>query len=139
MKTRTTILLAISLAVYCSNALTQVMDNPGFKALPRSINYATPLAPGQGAKAVIVYGKNAPWTKAAAEAVRKAVEDWSGVKLELADDRTVTSDETWLLNDAYVKAPLIAIGNAQDNRVMHALGTRYLLQSNRTWPGRTGS
>ena len=67
--------------------------------------------------------------------MQKAIEDWSGVKLDLADDRTVTSDETWLLTDACRKTPLIALGNARDNRVMHALGTRYLLQSNRTWPG----
>jgi hypothetical protein len=113
----------------------QVVDNPGFKALLRPINYATPLAPKDGLKAVIVYGKDAPWTKAAAEAVQKAVQDWSGVTLDLADDRAVTSEETWLLNDAYRKTPLVVLGNAQDNRVMHAMGTRYLLQSNRNWPG----
>lgn len=112
----------------------QVVDSP-FKALPRPINYATPLAPTGGVKAVIVYGKDAPWTKSAAETVQKAIMDWSGVKLELADDRTVTSEESWLLNDAYRKTPLIVLGNAQDNRVMHAMGTRYLLQSNRNWPG----
>lgn len=116
-------------------ALAQVVDNPGFKALPRPINYATPLAPSNGAKAVIVYGKDTPWTQKAALAVQQAVQDWSGVKLELMDDRTVTSDETWLLTDAYLKTPMIVLGNAQDSRVMHALGTRYLLQSNRTWPG----
>ena len=38
----------------------QEVDNPGFKALPRPINYATPLAPANGAKATIVYGKDAP-------------------------------------------------------------------------------
>ena len=31
--------------------------------------------------------------------------------------------------------PLIVLGNARDNRVMHALGTRHLLQSNRSFPG----
>ena len=113
----------------------QVLDDLGFRALPRPISYATPLAPKDGAKAVIVYGKNAPWTQTAATAVQKAIQDWSGVRLELADDRTVTSEETWLLTDAYRKTPMIVLGNAQDNRVMHALGTRYLLQSNRTWPG----
>jgi hypothetical protein len=113
----------------------QIVDNPGFAAQLRPINYATPLAPANGVKAVIVYGKDAPWTKTAAEAVQKAIADWSGVKLELADDRTVTSDDTWLLTDAYRKTPLVVLGNSQDNRVMHALGTRYLLQSNRTWPG----
>jgi hypothetical protein len=112
-----------------------VVDNPGFKALPRPINYATPLAPNEGAKAVIVYGKDSPWTRTAAQAVQKAIEEWSGVKLELADDRTVTSEDTWLLNDAYRKTPLVVLGNVQDNRVMHALGVHYLLRSNRTWPG----
>ena len=111
------------------------VDNPGFKALPRAINYATPLAPANGAKAVIVYGKGAPWTKSAAEVVQKAVADWCGVRLELADDRAVTAEDTWLLTDIYRKTPLVVLGNAQDNRVMHALGTRYLLQSNRSWPG----
>jgi hypothetical protein len=135
MKTRITALLAISLAFACGHALAQVVDNPGFKALPRPINYATPLAPAGGTKAVIVYGKNSPWTQAAATAVQKAIEDWSGVKLDLADDRTVTSEETYLLNDAYRKTPLIVLGNVQDNRVMLALGTRYLLRTNRTWPG----
>jgi arylsulfatase A-like enzyme len=53
----------------------------------------------------------------------------------LADDRTVTSEDTWLLNESYFKTPLIVLGSAQDNRVMHALGTRFLLRSNRTWPG----
>jgi hypothetical protein len=134
MNMRITAVLAISLAIYCGGALAQVVDNPGFKALPRPINYATPLAPAGGAKAVIVYGKTAPWTQSAATAVQKAIQDWSGVKLELVDDLTVTSEETWLLDDAYRKTPLIVLGNAQDNRVMHALGTRYLLRSNRTWP-----
>ena len=103
--------------------------------MPRPISYATPLAPKDGPKAVIVFGKNAAWTQTAAEAVRKAIQEWSGVTLELADDRTVTSEETWLVADAYRRVPMIVLGNAQDNRVMHALGTRYLLQSNRTWPG----
>jgi hypothetical protein len=119
----------------CGGASGQIVDSPGFKALPRPINYATPLAPKDGAKAVIVYGKDAPWTKAAAQAVQKAVQDWSGLKIELADDRTVTSEDTWLLTDAYRKTPMVVLGNAQDNRLMHALGTRYLLQSNRNWPG----
>src|SRR3990170_2892266 len=86
-------------------------DNPGFKALPRPINYATPLAPANGAKAMIVYGKDAPWTKSAAEAVQKAVADWCGAKLELADDRAVTGEDTWLLADAYRKTPLIVLAN----------------------------
>jgi hypothetical protein len=111
------------------------VDNPGFKALPRPINYAMPLAPKDGVKAIIVYGKNAAWTLRAAQAVQKAVLDSSGLKLELADDRTVTSDETWLLTDAFRRTPLIVLGNAQDNRLLHALGTRFLLQSNRSWPG----
>lgn len=125
----------LALFFWGSSALCgQVVDNPGFNALPRAINYATPLA-ASGVKAVIVYGKDAPWTKSAAEAVQKAVADWCGIKLELADDRAVTGEDTWLLADAYRKTPLIVLGNAQDNRVMHALGTQYLLQSNRSWPG----
>jgi hypothetical protein len=116
-------------------AQTPLPVHPGYKALPRPISYSMPLAPRSGAKAVIVYGKQAAWTQAAAAAVQKAIRDWSGVTLELADDRTVTSDETWLLADSWRKTPLIVLGNAQDNRLMHALGTRCLLQSNRTWPG----
>jgi hypothetical protein len=119
----------------CGGASGQVMDNPGFKALPRPVHYATALVPEGGAKAVIVYGKDAPWTQTAATAVQKAILDWSGVKLELADDRTVTSEDTWLLNDAYRRTPLVVLGNARDNRVMHALGVNYLLHSNRSWPG----
>jgi hypothetical protein len=112
-----------------------VTVNPGYKALVRPINYSMPLAPKDGPRAVIVYGKNAPWTQKAAEAVQKAVADWCGVKLDIADDRTVTSEDTWLLADAYRKTPLIVLGNAQDNRVLHALGTRYLSVSSRSWPG----
>jgi hypothetical protein len=112
-----------------------VTVNPGYKALVRPINYSMPLAPKDGARAVIVYGKNAPWTGQAAAALQKAVADWCGVTLDIADDRTVTSEDTWLLADAYRKTPLIVLGNAQDNRVLHALGTRYLSQSSRTWPG----
>ena len=67
----------------------QIVDNPGFKALPRPIHYATPLAgtPANNSsekmagkdsvKAVIVYGKNAAWTQKAAEAVQKSIQDWS--------------------------------------------------------------
>ncbi|MCR4412838.1 MAG: hypothetical protein NUV77_10490, partial [Thermoguttaceae bacterium] len=116
-------------------ACGQAVEKPVFKALPRAINYATPLAPANGVKAVIVYGKDAPWTRSAAEAVQKAIAGWCGARLELADDHAVTGEDTWLLTDAYRKRPLIVLGNAQDNRVMHALGTRYLLQSNRSWPG----
>jgi len=129
------ILFAVFAAVDALSASAQVVDNPGFKALPRPINYATPLTPANGVKAVIVYGKLAPWTRKAALSVQKAVQNWASVKLELMDDRSATSEETWLLTDACRKKPMIVIGNAKDNRVMHALGTRYLLQSNRTWPG----
>jgi len=133
----TSVVMAVLLCgvLFQGMAAGQIVDNPGFKALPRPINYATPLAPKEGAKAVIVYGKDSPWTRTAAEAVQKAIEEWSGVKLDIADDRTVTSEETWLLNDAYRKTPLVVLGNARDNRVMHAMGTQFLLQSNRAWPG----
>jgi hypothetical protein len=110
---------------YCGAAYAQASPaNPGYKALVRPINYSMPLSPKDGAHAVIVYGKNAPWTQKTAEALQKAVADWCGVKLELADDRTVTSQDTWLLNDAYPKTPLIVLSNSQDNRVVHALGVR---------------
>ncbi len=125
----------ILLGGYCSGVVGQAVDDHGFKALPRPINYATPLAPKEGTKAVIVYGRTSPWTREAASAVQEAIQEWSGVKLEMADDRTVTSEQTWLLNDTYRHTPLIVLGNAQDNRVMHALGVRYLLRSNRSWPG----
>ena len=111
------------------------LDNPSYKALVRPINYSTPLRTKEGTKAVIVYGKDAAWTQKAAQAVQKAILDWSGVKLELADDRNVTSDDTWLLTNAHLKTPLIVLGNARDNRVMHALGVNFLLHSNRSWPG----
>jgi hypothetical protein len=84
-----------------SSAARGQVEAPGFQALPRPVNYATPLAPANGAKAVIVYGRDAPWTKSAAEAVQKAVADWCGAKRELADDRAVTGEDTWLLADAY--------------------------------------
>lgn len=116
-------------------ALSQVVDNPGFRALPRPLRYETPLAPSEGPQAIIVYGRDAPETKRAAEAVQKAIATWSGHTLALADDREVTSEETWLLHDACRQTPLIVLGNAQNNRVMHALATRFLLRSNRTWPG----
>jgi hypothetical protein len=32
-------------ALFQGMAAGQIVDNPGFKALPRPINYATPLAP----------------------------------------------------------------------------------------------
>ena len=119
----------------CAEASGQIVDNLGFKALPRPIHYATPLAPAGGAKAVIVYGKNAPWTQKAAEAAQKTILDATGLMLDLVDDLAATSDQTWLLNDAYRKTPMIVLGNAQDNRVMHAMGVRYMLQTNRAWPG----
>jgi hypothetical protein len=122
-------------AVNSGAGSAQVVDNPGFTALPRPVNYATPLASTSGVRAVIVYGKLAPWTQKAAEQVQQSIEAWSGAKLELVDDRTVTSEETWLLTDACRRTPLIVLGNAADNRVVHALGTRFLAQSSRCWPG----
>jgi len=132
--------LAVVLALACglagsSRALAQVVDNPGFKALPRPIHYDLPVCPTNGPQAVIVYGKAAPWTEAAARRVQQLLQPWCGRTLTVTDDRTVTSDATWLLNDAWRKTPLIVLGNGRDNRVMHALGTRFLLQSNRMWPG----
>ncbi len=128
-------LVAILAGAHATMASGQIVDNPGFKALPRAIHYDTPLVPKQGPKAVIVYGKNAPYTKTAAQAVQKAIQEWCGAGLEMVDDHAVTSDQTWLLNEAYLKTPLVVLGNAQDNRAMHALGTRCLLASNHTWPG----
>ena len=125
----------IPTAQVISFAWRHVVDNPGFYALPRPIHYETPLCPKEGPRAVIVFGKEVPWTLKAAQSVQRAVQDWSGAKLEIADDRTITSEETWLQRNAYRKTPLIVLGNARDNRVMHALGTRYLLQSNRSRPG----
>ena len=129
------ILLMALAAADATAAPGQAADNPGFRTLPRPIHYETPLNPRQSAKALIVYGKDAPWTQNAAQVVQKAIEDWSGAKLQLADDQTVTGEETWLLKNAYRKVPLIVLGNAKVNRVIHALGTRYLAQSNRSWPG----
>ncbi|NQU76979.1 MAG: VCBS repeat-containing protein, partial [Planctomycetes bacterium] len=107
---------------------------PPFRALPRPIHYETPLLPAKAPKAVIVYGKNAPWTRQAAREVQKQLKAW-GVELEITDDMTVTSEETWLLAEAYSRTPLIVLGNARDNRLLHAVGTRFLAYSNRTWPG----
>ena len=113
----------------------ETATNPAYRAQPRPIRYETPLAPKDGPPAMIVPGRSAPYTLKAARAVQQAVQAWSGHTLAIVDDRTVTSDETWLLTDAYRKTPLIVLGNGQDNRVVHALGTRYLAQSNRSWPG----
>jgi hypothetical protein len=135
MKLSTPALFVVLAALAASSALGQAAAPPGFKVLPRPIHYETPLGPAGGPSAVIVYGADAPWSREAAEAVQKAIQEWSGVTLALADDRAVTDEKTWLVADAYRRTPLVVLGNAQDNRVMHALGTRYLLQSNRTWPG----
>jgi len=113
----------------------QALDTNGFGALLRELHYETPLCPEQGPHAVIVYGKNAAWTEAAARQVQQAILEWSGKKLELLDDRTVTDEQTWLLNEARFKTPLIVLGNAQVNRVLHAMGTRYLVASSGFWPG----
>ena len=58
--------------------------------------------------------------------MQKAVQEWSGKKLEIIDDAAATSEETWLLAEAYRHTPMIVVGNTQDNRLMEALGTRYL-------------
>jgi hypothetical protein len=131
------LMLVISLCwAYGDSALcAQVVDNPGFKALPRPINYNMPLAPAGGAKAVIVYGKRSAYAQKSAEAMRKVIQEWSNLKLEVVDDRTVTSEDTWLLKDEYRKTPMIVLGNAWENRLVYALATRLLAQSNRTWPG----
>lgn len=67
--------------------------------------------------------------------MQKAIQDWCGAKLDLVDDRTVTSEDTWLLNDNYLRMPVIVVGNTQDNRLLHAMGTRYLCASSHSWPG----
>jgi hypothetical protein len=113
----------------------QAVDKPGFKALPRPINYSMPLAPAGGAKAVIVYGKVSGYAQKSAEMVQGTVQQWSGLKLDIVDDRTVTGEDTWLLKDQFRKTPMIVLGNARENRLIHAMGTRYLAQSNRSWPG----
>jgi hypothetical protein len=113
----------------------QAADNPGFRALPRPIRYDLPLAPVGGAKAVIVYGQSSAYAQKSAESVQKIIQEWSGLKLDVVADRTVTGEDTWLLEDEYRKTPMIVLGNAWENRVIHALGTRYLAQSNRSWPG----
>jgi hypothetical protein len=125
----------LQFAIFSGVAFAQTPDHLGFQALPRTISYATPLTPAQGAQAVIVYGKKADWTQAAALRVQKAVQDWSGKKLDVIDDLTATSEDTWLIADAYRHTPMIVIGNTQDNRLIQALGTRYLDSSNHSWPG----
>ena len=84
IKTAAILCGVILLAGHCSGVVGQALDEHAFKAIRRPINYATPLAPKEGAKALIVYGKTAPWTQEAAAAVQKAIEDWSGVKLDMA-------------------------------------------------------
>src|ERR1035437_2115476 len=111
----------LQFAIFSGVALAQIPDNQGFQALPRTINHATPLTPAQGAQAVIVYGKKADWSQAAALRVQKAIQDWSGKKLDVIDDLTATSEETWLIADAYRHTPMIVIGNTQDNRLIQAL------------------
>ena len=91
--------------------------------------------PGEGRQAVIVFGKKADWTQAAALRVQKAIQEWSGKKLDVIDDQAATSEETWLLAEAYRHTPMIVIGNTQDNRLIQALGTRYMDASNHSWPG----
>ena len=127
--------ITVSFLASAGIASAQTPDHLGFQALPRTINYATPLTPAQGAQAVIVYGKKADWTQAAALRVQKAVQEWSGKKLEMIDDLTATSEDTWLIADAYRHTPMIVIGNTQDNRLVQAIGTRYLDGTNHSWPG----
>jgi len=59
---------------------------------------------------------------------------WSGLKLDVVADRTVTGEDSWLLKDECRKTPMIVLSNAWENRVIHSLGTRYPAQSNRSWP-----
>ena len=113
----------------------EALDTNGFRALLRKLHYETPLCPEQGPRAVIVYGKNAAWTEAAAKQVQQAVQEWCGQKLEVLDDGAVTDEQTWLLHETRLKTPLIVLGNAQVNRVLHAMGTRYLVASSSFWPG----
>ena len=132
-------LVAILAGAHATMASGQIVDNPGFKALPRAIHYDTPLVPKQGPKAVIVYGKNAPYTKTAAQAVQKAIQEWCGAGLEMVDDHAVTSDQTWLLNEAYLKTPLVVLGNARTTEPCTPWGLAACWQA--TTPGRaaTGS
>jgi hypothetical protein len=117
-----------------NEATAQALENRQFQAaLSRPLNYAMPLAGSP--KALIVYGKNAAYTQVAAQAVQKDIQDWCGLSLDLADDQSVTDEKTWLLSEKYVKTPLIVLGNAPDNRVIHAMGTRFLARSNHSWPG----
>jgi len=125
----------VLLALASGVGADEMAINPAYRAQARPVRYETPLCPRDGPRAVIVPGKGAPWTLKAARAVQEAVRAWSGQTLAIADDRTVTSDATWLVVEAYRKTPLVVLGSAEDNRVLHALGTRYLAQSNRSWPG----
>ncbi|MBM3500570.1 MAG: hypothetical protein FJX74_18090, partial [Armatimonadetes bacterium] len=109
--------------------------DPRYHALPRPLEYGTPLTSTAGPQAAIVHGEAADWTRAAATEVQQVVREWCGAELPLVSDRVVTSEETWLLSDAYRSTPLIVLGNCRDNRVLHALGTRYLACSNHLWPG----
>ena len=60
----------LALLSCCGAAYGQAAPaNPEYKALVRPINYSMPLSPKDGTRAVIVYGKNAPWSQ-------KAVADW---------------------------------------------------------------
>jgi hypothetical protein len=106
-----------------------------YQALPRPLEYGTPLTSTAGPQAAIVYGETVDWTRSAAVEVQQAVREWCGAELPVVSDRTVTSEETWLLSDEYRHTPLIVLGNCRDNRVLHALGTRYLACSNYMWPG----
>lgn len=76
-------------SAFCGQGVGQTR----FQSLATTDQHPTPLVPANGAKAVVVYGKDAPSAKAAAEALPKAVADWCGAKLELADDRPVTGEE----------------------------------------------
>jgi hypothetical protein len=80
-----------------------VVDHP--VSMPAASDQLRHVAPPANAKAVIVYGKDAP-TKSAAEVVQKSRRRLAG-RLKLADDRAVTGEDTWLPADACRKTPLI--------------------------------
>jgi len=112
---RDTVALIVSLGLLpmqSRETCGQVAEDRGFKAVPRPIHYETPLAPRRDRRP----SSSMAVRPAGRKGRRNGAEGGAGlvgVKLELADDRTVTSEETWLLTEAYRKTPLIVLGNAR--------------------------
>jgi len=85
--------------------------------------------------AIIVYPSRMKGGAALGDKVRQAVRRRSGKDILCMSDEAVIDQTTWLVREEFLGRPIIALGNATDNKVIYALATRFLTLSNRKWPG----